>query len=218
MLINDTYTSKATPGVAVVTGASRGIGLEFVNQLQAAGWEVEACNRPTVDIGDPSSILAFAQALQGRPIDLLINNAAIRGDTGGIATLETDGFIEVMRVNTLGPILMVQALLSNLKLGRGIVANISSQSGSIAEGRSTDGDYAYKCSKAALNIASCKLADETGLTVLALHPGWVQTDMGGPFANVPVTVSVEGMLRIISAAGPSDSASFRTYDNNVVEW
>lgn len=208
-------------GLAVVTGANRGVGREFVRQLRADGAEVIACSRegdPAVDLADLASIRALGQRLQGRPVDLLVNNAAIRGDTGGLASLEPEDFLEVMRVNTLGPLLMVKALLPNLRAGRGIVANISSRAGSLAEGRTSEGDYAYKCSKAALNMATCKLADETGLTVLSLHPGWAQTDMGGPEADVPVEVSVAGMLRIIRAAGPSDRASFRAFDGAAVAW
>ncbi len=201
---------------AVVTGANRGVGAEFARQLRALGWQVIEGNRSAgLDLADPVAIEGFANSLGDAQIDLLINNAAIGGDAGGLATLEAEGFLEVIRVNTLGPLLLVKALLPLLK---GVVVNISSRSGSMAEGRSDVGDYAYKCSKAALNMAGVKLADESGLTVLALHPGWAQTDMGGPQADVPVQESVAGMLKIILEAGESDSRTFRAYDGAVVAW
>ncbi len=144
-----------------------------------------------------------------------MHNAALRGDTGGLASLQVADFEAVMRVNVLGPLLLTRALLANLRAGAGQVVMISSRAGSLAEGRSDEGDYAYKCSKAALNMAGLKLADETGLSVLALHPGWVQTDMGGPEADVPPEVSAQGLLAQIKTA---PSGSFRAWDGVDIGW
>lgn len=167
---------------------------------------------------------ALAESLGERPIDVLINNAAIRGDTGGLSTVEPEDFLEVMRVNALAPILIVRALLRNLLAGGDrIVANISSRAGSLAEGTLDDdeGDYAYRCSKAALNMATVKLAQDLrphGVTVLSLHPGWVRTDMGGPQASVPVAESAAGLKAIVGRTGLAESGSFRAFDGRTVSW
>lgn len=221
-------------GLALLTGANRGIGREFVRQLPGAGYDVVACCRTPeamdisgfagqisllpLDVGDAGSVSRLAEALQGRAIDLLINNAAIRGTTGGLDDLDREGFLEVMAINVLGPLLVTRALLSHLRAGRGLVANISSRAGSMAEGADPEGDYAYKCSKAALNMATVKLADDTGLIVLALHPGWVKTDMGGADAEISAQDSVAGMVRLLAAVGPADSGSFRAYDGTPLAW
>ncbi|WP_455273340.1 SDR family oxidoreductase [Rhizobium herbae] len=220
----------------LITGASRGLGRAMAQQYVGAGWHVIACGRAgtapaedgivpeTLDVADPASILDLARRLGGMPIDVLINNAGIRGDTGGLQTLEPGDFLEVVRINTLGPLLVTRALLPNLLSGkRKIVANISSRAGSIAEGTldDDDGDYAYRCSKAALNMATVKLAQDLradGVTVLSLHPGWVKTDMGGDEAVVPVADSAAGLRRIIDSATMADSGSFRAFDGRTVSW
>ncbi|WP_426126678.1 SDR family oxidoreductase [Pararhizobium sp. PWRC1-1] len=220
----------------LITGASRGLGRAMAQQYAADGWRVIACGRAgtpaaedgtvveTLDVAHPISILDLARRLNGVAIDVLINNAGIRGDTGGLQMLATDDFLDVMRINTLGPLLVTRALLSNLLSGsQKIVANISSRAGSIAEGTldDDDGDYAYRCSKAALNMATAKLAQDLradGIAVLSLHPGWVKTDMGGDEAVVPVAESAAGLRRIIDSATLADSGSFRAFDGRTVSW
>jgi len=201
---------------AVVTGAGRGLGVALAQALRGDGYEVIAATRGVgLDLSRPETFAPFAASLHNRPVDLLVHNAAMRGDTGGLASLDVADFEAVMRVNVLGPLLLTRALLANLQAGAGRVVMISSRAGSLAEGRSDEGDYAYKCSKAALNMAGLKLADETGLSVLALHPGWVQTDMGGPEADVPPEVSAQGLLAQIKTA---PSGSFRAWDGVDIGW
>ncbi len=222
---------STNPGVVVVTGASRGLGFELVRQLALAGHEVVACCRSApqavshgqvrqiaLDVTDLASITQMAAALAGRSVDMLINNAAMRGATGGLSQIEPDDFAQVMATNVLGPLLVTRALLPNLRAGRGVVVNISSRAGSMTEGRDPDGDYAYRCSKAALNMATVTLADETGLTVLSVHPGWIKTDMGGPEAELATGASATALLGWLASAGPADSGSFRTYDGIAVAW
>lgn len=228
-------SSTARRPTVLITGASRGLGAELARIYAVDGWRVIACQRgalPTeggadrlpLDVADPPSIDALGQALQGVAIDVLINNAGVRGDTGGLSSLETEDFLEVMRVNALASLLLTRALHSNLKAGeRRIVANISSRAGSLAEGTldDDDGDYAYRCSKAALNMATVKLAQDLrgdGISVLSLHPGWVQTDMGGSDAVVSVASSAAGLKAIIDRADMADSGSFRAYDGRRVSW
>ncbi|WP_342457070.1 SDR family oxidoreductase [Ensifer adhaerens] len=219
----------------LITGASRGLGAELARIYAEDGWRVIACvrgsaphagatDRLPLDVADPASIVALGEALQGVAIDVLINNAAVRGDTGGLSTLDTDEFLEVMRINALAPLLVTRALRANLRAGeRRVVANISSRAGSLAEGTldDDDGDYAYRCSKAALNMATVKLAQDLkgeGISVLSLHPGWVQTDMGGSDAVVSVAASAAGLKAIVDNSDMAASGSFRAYDGRRVSW
>lgn len=234
---NSAPEQVSTPGTVLITGASRGLGQALARHYAGAGWRVIACARVDMvppdenglewrrlDVAIPASIAELATGLAGRPLDLLINNAAIRGDTGGLATLDPDDFMEVMRINALAPLLVARALLPNLRAGRRrIIANISSRAGSIAEGMigDDDGDYAYRCSKAALNMATAKLALDLGaegITVLALHPGWVRTDMGGTQAEIPAEQSAAALEGLIARASPADSGSFRAFDGRPVAW
>ena len=129
-----------------------------------------------------------------------------------------------MRINALAPLLLVRALRANLLAGESrVIANISSRAGSLAEGTldDDDGDYAYRCSKAALNMATVKLAQDLrrdGMTVMSLHPGWVKTDMGGDAAQVPVATSAAGLKAIIDRADMADTGSFRSYDGPRISW
>ena len=133
------------------------------NGLAEDGFRVIACTRQgqgePLDVADAASIAALGERLKGVPVDIVVNNAAIRGDTGGLASLSPDDFLDVMRVNALAPLLLARALRENLLAGaRRVLANISSRAGSLAEGTldDDDGDYAYRCSKAALNMARSK--------------------------------------------------------------
>lgn len=228
-------SSTARPRTVLITGTSRGLGAELARLYAEDGWRVIACQREPIssegsadrlelDVADPASIEALGRSLQGVAIDLLINNAAVRGDVGGLATLEPGDFLDVMRVNALAPLLVTRALLANLRAGKQpVVANISSRAGSLAEGTldDDDGDYAYRCSKAALNMATVKLAQDLerdGISVVSLHPGWVQTDMGGNDAVVSVAESAVGLKAIIDRTGLADSGSFRAYDGRRVSW
>lgn len=213
---------------ALVTGAGRGLGREFVGQLLARGYHVLACQRDSagavpgaevlrLDQGDDASIAALAAQLAGRRIDVLIHNAAIRGDVGGLPSLSRQDLLNVMSINVAGPLLLTQALIGQMP-ATGKVVFISSRAGSMTEGRDPDGDYAYCCSKAALNRAMVKLADDFPQIFMALHPGWVATDMGGPAAAISPAASVARLLPMIEAAGRSDSGSFRAFDGAAVDW
>ena len=216
----------------LITGAGRGLGRELARLYAEDGWRVIACARGPVDQGegrhldvaDPASIEALGASLAGAAIDVVVNNAAVRGDTGGLETLSPEDFSEVMRVNALGPLLVARALHGNLMAGRRrLLVNIGSRAGSLAEGivDDDDGDYAYRLSKAAMNMATVLLARDwkkDGMTVLSLHPGWVKTDMGGAEAVLPVETSAAGLKRVIDGAGTGDSGGFRAYDGTAICW
>ncbi|OYQ34227.1 short-chain dehydrogenase [Niveispirillum lacus] len=222
----------------VITGANRGIGLEFARQYSADGWSVIATIRdlaqpgglselPGVElqalsVDDPASIAAFGTALAGRSIDLLINNAGIMGPDLPAQSrngIDAEGWLLAMKVNALAPLLIAQALKPLMAAGAK-VATVSSQLGSITENE-TGGMYAYRASKAAINMGNRSLAADwrdDGVTCIVLHPGWVQTDMGGPKAPVVPADSVAGMRRIIAAATASDSGAFFAFDGRRIPW
>ncbi|WP_284165899.1 SDR family oxidoreductase [Frigidibacter sp. SD6-1] len=220
----------------VVTGANRGLGLELVRRYAASGARVIAACRSLpdhpskvadgnirwlpLDLADADAIAAFPAALGALPVEVVIHNAAIRGATGGLGDLNTDDFTRVMRVNALGPLLLTRALLPNLMAGhQRTVAMISSRAGSMAEGLDPDGDYAYRQSKAALNMGARKLAfDHPDLKVLLLHPGWIRTDMGGPDAEIDAAKAARGLIERISEADHSASGSFQTWDGHPIAW
>ena len=219
----------------LITGANRGLGRELTRLYAESGHAVIACCRDPhvrggdmrgdirwlpLDLADEGAIRAFPALLEGAAIDILIHNAAIRGPTGGLAEVDFTGFAQVMQVNAAAPLILTREVRPNLMAGRRrIVAMISSRAGSMTEGPDPDGDYAYRCSKAALNMGARKLAyDDPTLTVLLLHPGWIRTDMGGPEAEMDVREAARGLAARIAAAGPEDSGSFHAWDGTPIAW
>lgn len=170
-----------------------------------------------VDLRDAQSIAQAAAAMAGRRIDVLIHNAALRGNVDGLPGLEAADLLEVMQVNLVAPLVLTRALLPVLA-PEATVAFISSRAGSCAEGSDPDGDYAYCLSKAALNRAVVKLRDDYGLRFLAIHPGWVRTDMGGPAAPVPVEAAAEAIFTRLTAAPLPPSGWFGEADGTPIRW
>jgi NAD(P)-dependent dehydrogenase (short-subunit alcohol dehydrogenase family) len=217
---------------ALVTGASRGIGREFVRQYRAEGWQVIAtCRDPAksgldgavhpLDVADPASVAALAAALRGETIDLLINNAGIAGPRGyDVGAIPFDAWEDVLRTNTLGPLRVAEALLDEVaRSQRRLMVFLSSGLGSIGQGGG--GYYLYGSSKAALNKAVKSLSADLrprGVGCLLLHPGWVRTDMGGPSASVSVEASVRGMRKVIEGWSMAQSGSFVDYTGAAIPW
>ena len=242
---------------ALVTGANRGIGLEFVRQLLARGDHVvAACRHPgkasalntlagehpgrlhvlPLDVADAKSRASLLHDLplvlgdDGR-IDLLLNNAGVLHSGERFGHVEQAMLDDSLRTNAIGPFLLAQALvplLCDVAPGhaddtgspRTVIANISSQLGSIAN-TTRFGTPSYAISKAAQNMASVLLARalaERGIVVLALHPGWVQTEMGGAQAQVTPADAVAGLLRVIDAATPAQSGSFLDWRGQPLPW
>lgn len=217
--------------LALVTGAGRGLGRALALALAGNGWHVLAgLRRPgdwpepppavtpvRLDLDDPEPGAGVGTALAGRTLDLLVHNAAVRGDTGGLATFSADGFLAVMRTNVAAPLLLTRALLPRMPPD-GRIVFVSSRAGSMAEGRDPDGDLAYSASKAALNRLAVKLSETIPQTVLLIHPGWVRTDMGGPEAEIDAAESAAGIVRRIALSGPADSGRFMTWRGEPVGW
>ena len=222
----------------LITGANRGIGLEFARQYAEAGYRVHAaCRTPesadalgslgkgvklhALDVTDHGRIEALADGLEGEAIDIVINNAGIYGDQQELGKIDYAAWEEVMRVNTLAPLKMAECFLPHLEAGKmKMIASLTSRMGSIAE-NDAGGVYIYRSSKAALNAAARSLALDLaprGITVIVFHPGWVKTDMGGAGALIDAETSVGGMRAVIAGAGPKDSGRFFNYDGTEVPW
>ena len=222
---------------AVVTGASRGIGSEFVVRLLDAGWCVYAGYRSDMhrleliqnknlichqlDVTDNDSINDFVTGIDGN-VDLLINNAGVPdGRWRNLKEIDDEWMLEVLNINSVGPVRMVKALYDKMSHdSMTTVAMISSLMGSIDDcdsGRS----YAYRASKTALNMLSVamkKEAVEDNISFLILHPGWVKTRMGGEHAPVELTDSVQGMLDLINSHDIENSGRFVQYDGVDLPW
>lgn len=220
----------------LITGANRGIGLEFVRQYAAEGWDVIAtCRNPqaatelcalnvevhALDVAQFDQIAALGGRLAGRAIDVLINNAGIYGANQTFGAVDADAWLQVLRVNTLAPLKMAEAFADNVaRSQRRVIASISSRMGSIDD-NDGGGDYAYRSSKAALNMVNKSLSLDLrgrGIICIVLHPGWVKTAMGGPSAIVSPQQSVAGMRRLIDGATLTHSGRFFTYDGQEVPW
>ena len=213
----------------LITGAARGLGLEFVRQYRAAGWDVVATARgPSEELAatgakivtlDMTDFAAVAGVKIERPLDLLIANAGIAQPAEARTAEDAAGWLDTFRVNSIAPILLAQALLPRLAESKGKAIAISSEMGSIA-GSSTAW-IPYRASKAALNMAWHVLANEVrdqGVTLATMHPGWVQTDMGGPGATIDAPTSVRGMMAVIDGLEIGQSGGFFGYDGREIPW
>ncbi|MEE9412053.1 MAG: SDR family oxidoreductase [Methylococcales bacterium] len=227
----------------LVSGANRGIGFEFSKQYAQSGHQVLACCREpakaralaelakeyphvkllTLDISDGDSIHSLATELSGVAIDVLINNAAVYGDDHckGFGQLNYHYWLDVLTVNMLAPVRVTETLLPNLLAGDSkLVVAITSKMGSIAD-NSSGGSLLYRSSKAGLNAAMKSLSvdlAEHGTGVLILHPGWVQTDMGGSQALITAEQSVSGMCKLINGFSMADSGQFMDYSGKQIPW
>ena len=223
-------------GVVLVTGANRGLGLEFVTQLQGMGYEVIGTARnpekatdlkatgarvEQLDVADQASVASLANRLSDLAIDILINNAGMLNRTDStLDTLDFEVMERTFQVNSLGPLRVTQALLPNLKAGeKKTIVSITSQLGSIE--LSTGGLYSYRTSKTALNqinkIISAELAPQ-GFTCVVMHPGWVRTDMGGASAPLTKAESISGMLGVIEDLTIESNGKFFNYDGGELPW
>jgi NAD(P)-dependent dehydrogenase (short-subunit alcohol dehydrogenase family) len=218
----------------LVTGANRGLGLEFARQLSRRGDRVIATARnpkdapelngldvrvEPLDVTDDASIARLATTLAGEPIDVLINNAGVGQTTDTLADLTAMELLRVFHANAVGPMMVAKALLPNVRAGgRRLIVSLSSVMGSIAS-TSSGGSYAYRASKAALNMLNRTMAIELeDVTCIVLHPGWVKTDMGGAGARLEIPESIAGMLRVIDGLSQGDDGRYLDYQGNELPW
>lgn len=197
--------------ITLITGANRGIGLEFARQYAADCWRVFACCRNpekadalnklaaqypelimihALDVADHAQIPRLAQVLASESIDVLINNAGIypASDSNRFGQTNYEDWMHAFRINTMAPLKMAETFATQISRSKQkIIVTITSKMGSIADNGS-GGNYLYRSSKAAANMIVKSLAIDlkpTGVTAVVFHPGWVKTDMGGPNALIP---------------------------------
>lgn len=222
--------------VALVTGANRGLGLEMVRQLLARGYTVHATHRTSpgglvdidheqlhlhqLDVRDGAAIAEMTTAI-GPTLDLLINNAGIAdGRWPSVSAIDFEVAGEVLEVNAIAPVRITQAALPLLAKRGGTVVMVTSLMGSIADcmsGRS----YAYRASKTALNMFTVAMKNELrelGISVMLVHPGWVETDMGGPNAPIQAEESVTGIMARIEEQTLDMTGRFVDYAGTALPW
>ncbi|MEE3288065.1 MAG: SDR family oxidoreductase [Pseudomonadota bacterium] len=226
----------------LITGTTRGIGLELARQFLDAGSDVFATARNpesdalqslkaahgdqlqllSLDVTDSVQIAEVAATLAGQPLNLLINNAGLfRSRSDDAESLSHETWLQEFHVNAIAPFMVTRALRENLAAAdEALVAMISSKMGSMSDNTS-GGAYSYRSSKAALNAVtvclSSDLADD-GTRVVALHPGWVRTDMGGSNAPVDAPTSASGLKKVMLGIDTAQNGGFFDYTGAPIPW
>jgi NAD(P)-dependent dehydrogenase (short-subunit alcohol dehydrogenase family) len=216
----------------LITGANRGIGLEFARQYSTNGWDVIGTARQSspeldalgvrvepLELGVFDSVTALGERID-RPLDLLIANAGTYGPKEVENAEAAREWSDTLVVNTIAPYLLARSVLPLIEQARGKLIAISSKMGSIDD-NSSGGYLAYRTSKTALNSAWRNLALDvrrSGVVAAVLHPGWVQTRMGGSSAPLQPEKSVSGMRQVIERVSLDDSGGFFGYDGSTILW
>jgi NAD(P)-dependent dehydrogenase (short-subunit alcohol dehydrogenase family) len=227
----------------LITGASRGIGLEMVNYSIERNWRVFACCRHpqqadrllsiaklangrvsvhVVDMEELATIQALAYELRNEAIDILVNNAGIYGsENNKFGNVDVASWINTFQVNSIAPLKVAEALIEQVRMGeRKIIACMTSKMGSMAD-NGYGSSYIYRSSKAALNAVVKSMSIDLrndGIKCIALHPGWVKTDMGGPNAEITARESVTHLFNIMLSLGQEDSGRFIDIDGSDIPW
>tara|TARA_R110001583_G_scaffold8952_2_gene42227 strand:- start:2430 stop:3122 length:693 start_codon:yes stop_codon:yes gene_type:complete len=225
-----------------ITGANRGLGLEFVKQYAQKGHNVIACSRNfsqatelsqlaalhtniqlyELNVTDEDQISELTTVFKNQPIDVLIHNAGVGGfQCEALGDMDQKGWLEVLTVNTVSPMLITQALLANILASKAkTIIGLTSILASIDDNNS-GGRYSYRASKAALNqiikSLACELSDD-GVKAAVIHPGWVKTEMGGADGKITPAQSITGMMKVIENLQTKHSGSFFVYDGTQLPW
>lgn len=232
--------TQAIPQV-LVTGANRGLGLEFVKQYLADGWRVIACCRNPLsssalialtasaggrlsvrelDVADFGQVERLSAILAGESIDVLINNAGFYPE-GEFGQVDYADWEEAFRINTMAPMKMAECFVEQVaRSQQRKIVTLSSKMGSVADNGS-GGSYIYRSSKTAVNMVMKSLSIDLagrGIAVGVLHPGWVLTDMGGPNALIDATRSVSGLRQVIAGLTLENAGRFIAYDGKEIPW
>jgi len=225
----------------LITGANRGLGLEFTKQYAESGYRVFACARDpagaeeltklaarhasvsthALEVGSAESVAALARTLASEPIDVLLNNAGVMGpERQHVGDIDFEAMVDTFRVNTVGPLRLADAFTEHVaRSERKLMVAITSGMGSISD--SSGGYYAYRASKAALNMTFRNLAldlKKRGIAAVVINPGWVQTDMGGARAPLPVDQSIRAMRKVLDGVTLAESGRFLNYDGGGFAW
>lgn len=223
----------------LITGANRGLGLGMAKHAAQRGFTVIGTARdPNIahelqkvaarveqlDTSSRASIDAFAELLGDTPVDILVNNAGIfLHECDDIEHLDVDALERIIRTNTLGPILLTRSMIGNLERSqRKLNVSITSNLGSITDASMGEiGFLGYRTSKAALNMANAAMAHQLkpkGITSVVIHPGWVQTDMGGADAPLTPEESTASLIETIDGLSISDTGRFIDYRGEKLAW
>ncbi|MDC1286720.1 SDR family oxidoreductase [Gammaproteobacteria bacterium] len=231
-----------TARTILITGANRGIGLELSEQFASDGWAVLACCRSpdeaaalrtlaeqhpalelhALDVTDYRQMKVLSNELRDRPIDILLSNAGIYGPRGlGFGEVDPAQWREVLEVNSIAPLMLAQSFVEQVAASQQkLVAVVSSKMGSIGD-NGGGGNYIYRSSKTTVNqVVKCLSIDLAGrgISAITLHPGWVQTDMGGANAEISTHECASGLKAILQSAGPAQSGQFIEFNGDSIPW
>ena len=227
-------------GTVFITGANRGLGLEFVKEFTEKNYKVIATCRDLnsssdlsnlaksnltiqlhqLDVSNTKNIQDLSDHLKNEPIDILINNAGIYR-SGSFSLVNKDSWIESFVTNTIGPYEVIENFLPNILQGlEKKIVSITSKMGSINDNTS-GGSYIYRSSKTALNSMMRSLTHDLkshNIATMTLHPGWVRTDMGGPGGWIDAKESVSGMIDQISNLSLQNTGQYIDYAGKLIKW